>query len=426
MDLAYGSTIAVARRGHLGDMLVCLPLVAMVKRQRPDIRICMVASAYAMPLLKTCEWVDEVLEDQSVIDDPALLTRHRVDAFLNPLSDVPLAKAAYLAKVPLRIGDVERIKAARWCNRFVWSRRKWSALHEAQIILRHLRPLGLDGRLTLSELKALVRLSRVSPLDESLRQRLDGTAFNLVIHPKSRKNGREWPARHFLRLVQLLDGAPVRILLTGMDCERGELSAECPELLRHPNVDMLMGATEPAQLIALIAHADGLVASGTGPLHIAAALGIHALGLFPRRASIDARRWHPLGQKAEALQLPGSCVFPMNTCERKGGQQNCRCMLGITPEQVAARVQCWMALRAQQHKQLPDPIAPGIPANTALAELSPGCRGISAILSHGRSHARSPSSSPAGSAPASASAGRHSAVSPQRPWRRSSPSGCLR
>ncbi len=378
MDLAYGSTIAVARRGHLGDMLVCLPLVAMVKRQRPDIRICMVASAYAMPLLQACEWVDEVLEDRSVIEDPALLTRHRVDAFLNPLSDELLAKAAWLAKVPLRVGDVERLKAARWCNRFVWSRRKWSALHEAQIILRHLKPLGLDGRLTLSELKALVRLSRISPLDESLQRRLDGTAFNLVIHPKSKKSGREWPARHFLRLVQLLEGAPVRILLTGMECERDELSAECPELLRHPNVDMLMGATEPTQLIALIAHADGLVACGTGPLHIAAALGIHALGLFPRRASIDARRWHPLGQKAEALQLSGSCVFPMNTCERKGGRQNCRCMMGITPEQVAARVQCWMAARTPLCDQSHDPLAAGIAAHAALGELGAGYHGVSA------------------------------------------------
>jgi len=323
-------------------MMVCLPLVAMIKRQRPDIRVCMVASSYTMPLLESCEWLDEVIEDQAVMDNPALLSERGVDAFINPLADGDLARAAYRARVPLRIGDLDRPKTIRYCNRFVWGRRKWSALHEAQIILRHLEPLGLGCSLPLSELKAVTRLSRVMPLEESLRHRLDAAAFNLVIHPKSHKNGREWPARHFLRLVQLLEDEPVRVLVTGMDCEQAELAAECPELLRHGKVTVLMGATVPAQLIALIASADGLVASGTGPLHIAAALGIHALGLFPRRPSIDARRWHPLGAKGEAMQMAGSCPIQRGSCAQRMGRQGCPCMVGISPEQVAARVRSWM------------------------------------------------------------------------------------
>jgi ADP-heptose:LPS heptosyltransferase len=346
MELAFGSTIAVARRGHLGDMLVCLPLLGILKRQRPDLRICVVASPYTVPLLAASEWVDEVLPDHLVIEDPGQLSRRGIRAFINPLSDESLARAAYQAGVPLRIGDVERPAAARWCNRFVWSRRKWSKLHEAQIVLRHLAPLGLETRLPLSELKLLTRLSRVPPLDAALRRRLCDASFNLVIHPKSLKSGREWPAQNFLRLIELLQDAPLRILLTGTECEREELLAECPALLCHPRVEMLMGATPPAQLIALLAHADGLVAGSTGPLHIAAALGIHTLGLFPRRASMDSRRWQPLGAKSEALQMPGSCVFPLNTCDR-GNRSDCRCMAKITPEPVAARVRCWVQAKAR-------------------------------------------------------------------------------
>jgi len=341
MELAFGSTIAVGRRGHLGDVLVCMPLLASIKRQRPDLRICMVASPYTLPVLSASEWVDEVLPDHLVIEDPAQLSRRDIRAFINPLSDESLARAAYQAGVPLRVGDVERPAAARWCNRFVWSRRKWSKLHEAQIVLRHIGPLGLETRLQLSELKLLTRLSRIPALDDSLRRYLCDSSFNLVIHPKSLKNGREWPARHFLRLVELLQDAPIRILLTGMDCERQELLTECPGLLQHPAVTVLMGATAPSQFIALIAHADGLIAGSTGPLHIAAALGIHALGLFPRRAAIGSRRWQALGEKSETLQMAGSCIFPLNTCEL-GDRSNCRCMAKITPEQVAARVRCWL------------------------------------------------------------------------------------
>jgi len=342
MNLALGSTVALGRRGGLGDMVVCLPLVATIKRQRPDIRVCMVASPYTAPLLESCEWVDEVIEDRAVLERPALLRERGVKAFLNPLADVELARAAYLARVPVRIGDLDRPATVRWCNRFVWGRRKWSALHEAQLILRHLKPLGLGCRLPLSELKVLTRLSRVTPLEEGLRSRLDGDFFNLVIHPKSMKNGREWPAGHFLRLVQLLEGERIRILLTGVEGELRRLAAECPELLAHRQVMVLMGATCPQQLIALIANADGLVASGTGPLHLAAALGIHALGLFPRRASMDARRWYPLGTKGEALQMAGSCNSQLRGCDDGAGRRPCLCMEGITPERVAARVRSWV------------------------------------------------------------------------------------
>jgi len=142
--------------------------------------------------------------------------------------------------------------------------------------------------------------------------------------------------------VQLLEGERIRILLTGVEGELRRLAAECPELLAHRQVMVLMGATCPQQLIALIANADGLVASGTGPLHLAAALGIHALGLFPRRASMDARRWYPLGTKGEALQMAGSCNSQLRGCDDGAGRRPCLCMEGITPERVAARVRSWV------------------------------------------------------------------------------------
>jgi heptosyltransferase-3 len=56
------------------------------------------------------------------------------------------------------------------------------------------------------------------------------------------------------------------------------------------------------ELIAFIFNADGLLASGTGPLHLAAASGIHALGLFPPSRPIHPGRWAPLGKKAEYLE----------------------------------------------------------------------------------------------------------------------------
>ena len=42
----------------------------------------------------------------------------------------------------------------------------------------------------------------------------------------------------------------------------------------------LTGQLSLSQLVELIAHCDGLVAASTGPLHLAAAFGIRAVGLY--------------------------------------------------------------------------------------------------------------------------------------------------
>lgn len=56
------------------------------------------------------------------------------------------------------------------------------------------------------------------------------------------------------------------------------------------------------QFVSFIRNADGLIASGTGPLHIAAASGINTLGLFPCVRPIHPGRWAPLGERAGYLE----------------------------------------------------------------------------------------------------------------------------
>lgn len=58
------------------------------------------------------------------------------------------------------------------------------------------------------------------------------------------------------------------------------------------------------QFISFIAAADGLIAASTGPLHIAAALGKVALGIYPPiKPMHPPGRWAPLGKNASYLVL---------------------------------------------------------------------------------------------------------------------------
>ncbi|MFC7667381.1 glycosyltransferase family 9 protein [Hymenobacter humi] len=88
-----------------------------------------------------------------------------------------------------------------------------------------------------------------------------------------------------------------------------------------------------------MAAADGLVAGSTGPLHLAAALGRHALGLYPPIRPMHPGRWAPLGPRA------GFMVFDKPSCEDcRTEPAACRCIRAIEPVAVAAHVLAWQPL----------------------------------------------------------------------------------
>jgi heptosyltransferase-3 len=90
------------------------------------------------------------------------------------------------------------------------------------------------------------------------------------------------------------------LFITGSEKEHELFKTWIPEL--PPHIIDLSGKMNMDELIAFVFKVDGLLASGTGPLHLAAASGIHTLGLFPITRSINATRWAPLGIKAEHIE----------------------------------------------------------------------------------------------------------------------------
>jgi heptosyltransferase-3 len=101
----------------------------------------------------------------------------------------------------------------------------------------------------------------------------------------------------------------------------------------------LTGQLSLPQLLAFIAQADGLVAGSTGPVHLAAALGRHALGLYPPIRPMHPGRWAPLGPHAEFL------VFDKPDCaDCRQQPAACSCIRAIAAASVAARVLAWQAL----------------------------------------------------------------------------------
>ncbi|HEY4784419.1 MAG TPA: glycosyltransferase family 9 protein, partial [Bacteroidales bacterium] len=90
----------------------------------------------------------------------------------------------------------------------------------------------------------------------------------------------------------------------------------------------ITGQMSLSDFISFINHADGLVAASTGPLHIAAAMGKMAIGLYAPMRPIHPGRWSPIGVKGKYLVIDKQC----NKCQNS---LDCECIRMITPASVA-------------------------------------------------------------------------------------------
>ncbi|BDT57326.1 ADP-heptose--LPS heptosyltransferase II [Massilia varians] len=336
------SRILICRTDNIGDVVLTLPLAGFLKQAIPGVQVDMVCRAYAAPVVRCCRHIDRVLALEE-LDIERLFRDRDYDTVIFAFPHRAIGRAARRAHVPNRVGSSHRLHHWISCNRLAHFSRARSNLHEAQLNFALLKPLGIDHQPALDALWPLYGMG--APVDAGVVDLFDPARLNLILHPKSNGNGREWPLARYTELAALLQDDPsIALWVTGSRAEGELLAREAPALLASPNVRNLCGQVDLNGLVALIGMADGLVASGTGPLHIAAALGRPTLGLFPPIKPIDIARWGALGRHARSLcgaQACGSC----------SDARHCRCMEAIGASQVAQVVAGWRATQAQQRAE---------------------------------------------------------------------------
>jgi heptosyltransferase-3 len=339
-------TFLVSRTDAIGDVVLTLPVAGQLKQLFPGCRVVLIGRSYTAAVAAACPWVDEflALDELERLPPSAQLGRLRsfaAAAIIHVFPNKLLARLAQQAKIPVRIGTRNRLFHWFTCNRLVALSRRHSPLHEAQLNLALLQPLGYNATPSLPTVAALVRLAPAAPLPPLFQQMLTARRpgqLNIMLHPRSRGSAREWGLANFSQLARMLHTAGHRVFVSGTAAEGQELADWLRENAAYVAHD-LTGQLALPEFIAFIAAADGLVAGSTGPLHLAAALGRHALGLYPPIRPMHPGRWAPLGTHAEYL------VFDRPNCQDCRTQPTqCTCIKAIEAATVAARVGAWQAL----------------------------------------------------------------------------------
>jgi heptosyltransferase-1 len=175
--------------------------------------------------------------------------------------------------------------------------------------------------------RALQAPGDIFPRDEAAEQECErrlregGTAKFALLNPGAGWGAKRWPAERYGRVAEELAKDGIKSFVNAGPGEE-ELAKSVQELSDGPAEVVACSIT---QLIALTRRASLFVGGDTGPLHLAAALGVPVVAIF---GPTDPARNGPFGTKSIVLRSPSSQTSHKRRPQTEEG------LLEITSEQV--------------------------------------------------------------------------------------------
>jgi len=326
--------LIISRTDAIGDVILTLPLASYLKSLEPGRKIIFLGRNYTKAIIEACPDVDIFANWDDI---SGLSKKEQTEMFksfnANTIIHVfPKKEVAFLAKkagIKIRIGTSHRWYHWLYCNYLPSFTRRNANAHEAALNFMLLKPFGFKDLPSKEELNDYCRLQLEDCLSDEMRMLPAKDKYNIVLHPLSKGSAREWGFENYLKLISLLPEERFRIFISGTTTEASKMERFLKELPGH--VIDITGKTDLKGLMAFINACDAIVACSTGPLHIGAALGKIAIGIYPPIRPMHPGRWAPLGDKAKAIVVEKAC----NDC-RKGGL--CRCIMDVSPTRVACEL----------------------------------------------------------------------------------------
>ncbi len=281
------SRVIVSRTDSIGDTVLTLPVCGYLKQCFPDAELIYLGNVYVRDIITQCSHVDRLIE-YTPDSIECLLKREHADVIIHVFPRPDVAIAAKKANIKYRIGTWGRFFHWHTCNHLVPFSRRWSGLHESQLNFKLLRGLQVRHTPNLEEISHLYGLPLATTEDRE----------GVILHPGSGGSAVDWPIEHYVALADLLKAEGTTVYLTGTERE-GRYFRPFFRFDEHL-IDM-SGKLSLGELLDFIRQRKLLVACSTGPLHLAAASGISALGLFIDQRPIGPGRWCPVGVSTRVI-----------------------------------------------------------------------------------------------------------------------------
>lgn len=336
-DITDIKKILVRAPNWIGDAVLCLPALEALKAVYPQAEITILARAWVSPVFYNNPSVKRIIDYDrggrysGVFGELRLVKDIKKDIFDMAVLFQNAFKAAlivFMAGIPLRVGYARNLRGLLLTHptRFDADIRK---VHQVFYYLNIVTDLskGLQPKIYLTE-------EEKDWAEGFLNNKgIDGGIIIGIAPGASYGPAKRWMAERFKETAERLvkdNGAKV-ILFGGKD-DREICNAVLDGLTGlNPHTKTfgvgvnLAGEVDLRKSIALISRCNLFITNDSGPMHIAAALGIPTVAIF---GSTDPKLTRPLGDNVRVIKRDIECS-PCFDRECRYGHYNCMKMVTV-------------------------------------------------------------------------------------------------
>jgi ADP-heptose:LPS heptosyltransferase len=288
----------IIKPSALRDIVHGLQVAASIKAQRPEWRISWIVRDIFSPLVRACSAVDQVYvfrRHEGARGFVGLMREVRKKEFDLVLDFQGLLRTGLMTRWARGRRKVGRTDAREGAGIFYGEKiplpPAGSASHVLDILLQFCPVAGAEPRLA-----GPLRFREIERLNLSFMDPRKG-ARPVLIFPDSGEPSKKWNSYAQLT-AQLIREAGRKVVWAGNNY------LPCKESFPDGTFLNLTGNTSLTSLPALLAKADWVISNDSGPMHLAAAMGLNTIGLF---GPTDPRQYGPYPLKSPtnyAIQAP--------------------------------------------------------------------------------------------------------------------------
>lgn len=349
--------VLVIQPADIGDIILTSPFLRELRRFLPHAWIVLIIQPRMFNLVEKCPYVDEVLLFnwravknwktafrghilwwlQAIWITMRSLWKHHLDIAISLRWNNDPCKAASLilmhtSGAPQRIAyidapDSHKLYSLKDVNRLITQGpvRRFPK-HEIELQLDILHFLGanpVDTKLEVWTSQEDERFAR----DVLNKYGIKDTDLLIAFAPGATWSYRRWPTNRFIELgIWLQKSYKAYILIIAGKSERG-LGVQVEQGLQSERTINLTGKTTLREMASVFKYCKLFVGNDSGPMHVAAAVGVSVVGLF---GPGEYERFKPWGTNHEVIHLGLSC----NPCSENCLFNEPYCIKGITVSQV--------------------------------------------------------------------------------------------
>lgn len=329
--------ILIVRTDRVGDVILSTPVIKALRDANPFSYIAMMVRPYTKVIVEGNPYLDEIIiydkggKEKSWFGSLKFAFELRKKKFdlavvLNPANRNNLIP--FLAGIPKRVGYNRKLGFL--LTHRIKDRKHEGKKHEIEYNLDLVRYLGIEPQ-DKSTFMPIHPESQKWVEDIFRKENIKPTDKLVVLNPAASDNSKMWPAERYAAVGEKLAKESYKIVILGGPGDR-EIAQQVMSRMQSPFINMV-GNNNISQAASLLKRCSLFISTDTGPMHIAASVGVPIVAIFGRnQPGLSAVRWGPANKNSRVLHKDVGC----DECLAHNCKKGFLCLKAITVEDVLA------------------------------------------------------------------------------------------